>query len=210
MRRRRLRPFRLGLWLGAAAGAAWFVQRYQRSRQELDAVEAGGWSVVEATAEPVAPASAAVPDTPIPDVPVVPVVEAEVREVGEIEVLPGEPEVEPEPVLATEPEPVVAAEPEPAIAAEPTPELAAEPVKKAARKKAAAKKAPAKKAAAVPAAWVAPDPGGICPTTHPVKAKLTSKLFHLPGMFAYARTNPDRCYRDEAAAEADGLTKAKR
>jgi micrococcal nuclease len=62
----------------------------------------------------------------------------------------------------------------------------------------------------VAAAWVVPEPGGLCPTTHPVKAKLSSKLFHLPGMFAYTRTNPDRCYRDEAAAEADGLRKAKR
>ena len=221
MRRRRLRPFRLGLWLGAVAGAAWFVQRYQRSRQELDAVEAGGWSVVDATSEPVAPATAAVPADPIPEVPVVPVVEAEVREVGDVETLPGEPQVEPavgdepapEPALATE-EPTPAP-PQPTAAADAEPELAVPPVKKAAAKRTAAKKAPArasKKAAPapIPAAWVAPEPGGICPTTHPVKAKLTSKLFHLPGMFAYARTNPDRCYRDEAAAEADGLHRAKR
>jgi hypothetical protein len=60
------------------------------------------------------------------------------------------------------------------------------------------------------AAWVDPEPGGVCPPTHPVKAKLKSKLYHLPGMFAYDRTNPDRCYVDAAAAEADGLTKAKR
>ena len=60
------------------------------------------------------------------------------------------------------------------------------------------------------AAWVVPDPGGTCPSSHPIKAKLRSKLFHLPGMVAYERTNPDRCYRDEAAAEADGLTRAKR
>jgi hypothetical protein len=58
--------------------------------------------------------------------------------------------------------------------------------------------------------WVVPEPGGTCPATHPIKAKLRSKLFHLPGMLAYDRTNPDRCYRDEAAAEADGLTRAKR
>jgi hypothetical protein len=29
-------------------------------------------------------------------------------------------------------------------------------------------------------------------------------------MFAYDRTRPDRCYADEAAAAADGFTKAKR
>jgi hypothetical protein len=51
---------------------------------------------------------------------------------------------------------------------------------------------------------------GVCPQTHPVKAKLSSKLFHLPGMFAYDRTKADRCYRDETAAAADGLTRAKR
>ncbi|MGI9033034.1 MAG: hypothetical protein ACR2HY_05025 [Acidimicrobiales bacterium] len=59
------------------------------------------------------------------------------------------------------------------------------------------------------AAWVEPE-GGACPTSHPVKAKLRSGIFHLPGMAAYARTSPDRCYRDEAAAAADGLRKAAR
>ena len=175
-RRRRLRPFRLGLWLGLAAGAAWFVQRYQRSRQELDAVDASGWSVVEPTPEPPSPRLAA---EPIPDVPVVPVVEPEVVEVGDIPQPPAEPPIEP---------------------------VAEEPVKKVAKKKAAAKKL----APVALEPWVAPEPGGICPTSHPVKAKLSSKLFHLPGMFAYARTHPDRCYLDEASAEADGLRKAKR
>ena len=37
---------------------------------------------------------------------------------------------------------------------------------------------------------------GACPATHPVKAKLTSKIFHLPGMASYERTNADRCYID--------------
>jgi hypothetical protein len=52
--------------------------------------------------------------------------------------------------------------------------------------------------------------GRVCPTTHPVKAKLRSAMFHLPGMGAYDRTIPDRCYRDEAAATADGLRRATR
>ncbi|HVL93936.1 MAG TPA: hypothetical protein VM264_11430 [Acidimicrobiales bacterium] len=43
-----------------------------------------------------------------------------------------------------------------------------------------------------------------------MKAKLLSRLFHLPGMAAYARTRPDRCYLDAAAAENDGFTRAKR
>jgi hypothetical protein len=52
--------------------------------------------------------------------------------------------------------------------------------------------------------------GNECPTTHPVKAKLASMLYHLPGMAAYNRTRPDRCYVDGASAEADGFIKAKR
>jgi hypothetical protein len=62
----------------------------------------------------------------------------------------------------------------------------------------------------------APDDGGIepvdgtCPGTHPVKVKVRSGLFHLPGMSAYERTLPDRCFVDEAAAEAAGFTRAKR
>lgn len=58
-------------------------------------------------------------------------------------------------------------------------------------------------------AWVKPT-GGVCPETHPVKAKLASRLFHLPGMLAYDRTRADRCYRDAAAAEDEGFTRAKR
>lgn len=58
-------------------------------------------------------------------------------------------------------------------------------------------------------AWVGPD-GGACPASHPVKAKLSSGVFHLPGMIYYDRTNPDRCYTDATAAEADGLRQAKR
>ena len=59
-------------------------------------------------------------------------------------------------------------------------------------------------------AWVEPSSDGVCPQTHPVKAKLSSKIFHLPGMFAYDRTKPDRCYAAEEAAVADGFRKAKR
>jgi hypothetical protein len=58
--------------------------------------------------------------------------------------------------------------------------------------------------------WVEASSDGACPSTHPVKAKLSSRIFHLPGMFAYERTNPDRCYATEDAAVADGFRKAKR
>ena len=72
--------------------------------------------------------------------------------------------------------------------------------------------APAGETAAAPttdAAWVEPN-GDACPATHPVKAKLSSKIFHVPGGQSYDRTRPDRCYRDAAAAEADGLRQAAR
>jgi hypothetical protein len=59
------------------------------------------------------------------------------------------------------------------------------------------------------AAWVEPVDGA-CPASHPVKAKMSSGIFHVAGGLNYARTRPDRCYRDPAAAEADGLRKAAR
>jgi hypothetical protein len=59
------------------------------------------------------------------------------------------------------------------------------------------------------AAWVEPN-GDACPATHPVKAKLSSKIFHVPGGQSYDRTRPDRCYRDASAAERDGLRQAAR
>jgi hypothetical protein len=58
-------------------------------------------------------------------------------------------------------------------------------------------------------AWVEPD-GGACPATHPVKAKLASGIFHVPGGSNYERTNADRCYLSVEAAENDGLRPAKR
>lgn len=82
-------------------------------------------------------------------------------------------------------------------------EAAPAPTKKAAPRRAATKKV------AAPAPWVVPA-GSACPGSHPIKAKLSSRIFHLPGMFAYERTTPDRCYVDAAAAEADGLRSAKR
>ena len=79
------------------------------------------------------------------------------------------------------------------------------------RRKAATKNAATKKAAPKAAAttWVEPT-GDVCPTSHPVKGKLSSKIFHLPGMLNYDRTKPDRCYADAKQAEADGLRAAKR
>jgi hypothetical protein len=58
-------------------------------------------------------------------------------------------------------------------------------------------------------AWCEPTDGA-CPSSHPVKAKLSSGIFHVPGGFSYDRTIPDRCYVDAAAAQADGFRAAKR
>ena len=63
--------------------------------------------------------------------------------------------------------------------------------------------------AQTPPAWVAPD-GGACPAGPPVKATVQSGIFHAPGSPHYDRTQPDRCYRDAAAAEADGLRAPRR
>jgi hypothetical protein len=57
--------------------------------------------------------------------------------------------------------------------------------------------------------WVEPAESGACPAHHPVKAKLTSGIFHLPGGANYSRTRPDRCYLSADAAEADGLRASK-
>ena len=57
-------------------------------------------------------------------------------------------------------------------------------------------------------AWVEADDGS-CPASHPVKAKVSSGIYHLPGGSFYARTRAERCYVDAAAAEADGYRAAK-
>jgi hypothetical protein len=50
---------------------------------------------------------------------------------------------------------------------------------------------------------------GACPASHPVKAKVGSGIYHLPGGQFYERTRPERCYVDAAAAEADGYRAAR-
>ena len=59
------------------------------------------------------------------------------------------------------------------------------------------------------AAYVEPGADGACPLTHPVKAKLTSGIYHVEGGMNYERTNPDRCYADTEGAEEDGLRPSK-
>jgi hypothetical protein len=132
-----------------------------------------------------------------------------------------------EPVVVTEEpgliligdEPLQEPEPAPEPAPAPTPQAAPAPVEKPVAKKPAVKKAAPSAKAAAPVkkaapkktlpAWVDPT-GTICPTTHPVKGKLSSMIFQVPGNFAYDRTTPDRCYKTADAAEDDGLRAAKR
>jgi len=57
--------------------------------------------------------------------------------------------------------------------------------------------------------WVLPK-DGTCPEGYPVKAKVASRIYHVPGGTSYARTSPDRCYATPADAEADGFRPAKR
>jgi hypothetical protein len=151
------------------------------------------------------------PALKMPDVPTAARVEADVA-------MAAEEIVEPEPAALPEPLDVVAEKPE--LPVKKAAKAAKKAVKKAAKKavKKAVKKAakgakssaePAPAPAASGASYVMPV-GGVCPTSHQVKAKLASKRFHLPGMFAYDRTTPDRCYLDAGSAEADGFTKARR
>jgi large subunit ribosomal protein L17 len=58
--------------------------------------------------------------------------------------------------------------------------------------------------------WVEPNADGSCPDGHPVKAKASSKIFHVPGGAMYDRTAPDRCYVSAEAAEADGFRASQR
>jgi len=78
-------------------------------------------------------------------------------------------------------------------------------------RKGPARKSPTGKAEEPPGErlWV-PANDGVCPQSHPVKAKLSSKIFHTPSGRNYSRTKADRCYPDEESAQADGLRPALR
>jgi hypothetical protein len=122
----------------------------------------------------------------------------------------------PAPAPKPAPAPVAAPAPKPAVQdlIEGPPPVAPKPVKKAAKAtkttKAVKKATKATKAAKKATRdWVEPQ-GGVCPLSHPVKAKVASMIFHLPGMLNYTRTRPDRCYATETAAQRDGFTPAKR
>ena len=115
--------------------------------------------------------------------------------------------VEPAPAPAPARE-AVAAAPPPAPA--PSTPAAAAPAVAKKRPLVAKKAAPAKKAPAPEAtAWVEAS-GGMCPASHPIKAKLASSIFHAPGQLAYDRTRPTAATATSIAAQDDGLRPAKR
>ena len=57
--------------------------------------------------------------------------------------------------------------------------------------------------------WLPANDDGSTPDSHPVKAKESSGIFHVPGGRFYDRTKADRCYPTAAAAEADGYRQSK-
>ncbi len=195
------RSFRIGLWLGILSGlVVAIVKLVQRGRL---VPEPPRWSSAERASEP-APVVPQPEPAPIVPEPVVPQPEP-----APIVPEPIVPEPAPEPLVPEPgPEPLV---PEPAPEPQPPSPSAAKAANKAApaAKKA---KAPAPKAATLKrtlAPWVDPE-GNTCPSSHPVKAKLATRIFHVPGGISYERTTPDRCYQSPEAAEADGLRASKR
>lgn len=215
------RSFRIGLWLGLLAGIGLALVKRLQGRPEPQPTPQPMPEPIPADPEP---APQPIPD-PVPlDTdrhvelePLVAVVEEDTTVPPSGDVLPPSP-VSPVAAplpLPPQPEP----EPEPPPAPAPVPPPATAPVHKAAKRpiKAARPKptpaaAPAQKRAprkkAVPP-WVDAK-AGACPASHPVKAKLSSQIFHLPGMLNYQRAAADRCYVSAEAAEADGLRRAKR
>lgn len=218
------RSFRIGLWLGLLAGAGLALAKIFRPKAGpspvFDLGSPGGSLAPSPSAWP--PLEAAVPtpapvQVPVPDV--VPVVAAEepgLVVVGDEPLQTPIPDPDPIPDPGPEPQPAPVPDPTPAVVS-PVKKIAVKkkapapvqaPAKKVAAKKVAApaKKAPPKKT--LPP-WVDPK-GTVCPKTHPVKGKLSSMIFQVPGNFAYERTTPDRCYTTADAAEDDGLRAAKR
>src|SRR4051812_11569254 len=129
--------------------------------------------------------------------------------------VPGATRPSPAPVAAAAPKPAAPAPTATIGSSQPpaSPKPAAPAGSKAAKPgpRGPARKSPTGKAEEPPGErlWVAAN-DGVCPQTHPVKAKLSSKIFHTPASRNYSRTKADRCYPDEASAQADGLRPAQR
>ncbi len=57
--------------------------------------------------------------------------------------------------------------------------------------------------------WIEPGADGAVPATHPIKVKVSSGIYHVPGGRFYDRTSADRLYPTTGAAEADGYRPSK-
>ena len=57
--------------------------------------------------------------------------------------------------------------------------------------------------------WVDGSTADSAPAGFPVKVKMSSGIFHVPGGRFYERTNADRWYATTEAAEADGYRQSK-
>lgn len=203
------RSFRRGLGLGLLIGAAIAVYRTLEARRGVAAPTPQPWTPV--SAPPVAESVQAPPRAESEEAATD--VETFVRdETPDPLPAPTDAPAPPDPLPATPPpdppmdevgEPIM----EPPAGAPPRPQSDDITPTDRQRARRAARKAPAKKAASTP--WVDPE-GRMCPPSHPVKGKLASRIFHVPGGFNYERTVPDRCYRDAATAEGDGLRQSKR
>lgn len=207
----RRRSFRSGLLAGVFTGVAIALVRLLRSRRErlqMAAAPASAWPRV------VPPEEAAEPgmEAPAEGAPAPGVITTQPAGRAEPMTEPAE-RAEPEPA-----EPAVAAESEPTTVLTPAPLVEDTGAPTAVGDKAdtgtvdavgAVTEAPAGRAEPLAPAWVEPGADG-CSDAYPVKVKLASGIFHVPGGLNYARCKPDRCYASEAAAEADGFTKAKR
>lgn len=120
------------------------------------------------------------------------------------------PEPEPEPKTPDKPaektapaKPVRRAEP---LKAQRTAEKAQPPTR--ADRKVSLDAPPAESPSAM-VSWVEPV-GGACPTSHPIKVKLGSRVFRKPGTPSYDKSKPDRCYASESAARRGGFNEAQR
>ena len=58
-------------------------------------------------------------------------------------------------------------------------------------------------------AWIVPGPDGAVPDSHPIKVKVSSGIFHVPGGRFYERTTADRLYPNAESAEAAGYRPSK-
>ena len=51
--------------------------------------------------------------------------------------------------------------------------------------------------------------GADCPSDHPIKGNLPSRIYHLPDQSTYERTEPEICFASEDAARLAGFRKSR-